>query len=175
MKKNLENFHEILSVSKHSHSEVGFILVISLGPEGVRSFADHNGVGGHRPPMGGRWLPTGGIRSPPCLANIEFGKADEVEQLPKWSRELPHGSFPRTSLWKRTNQNLELRNILSVRPPPIWKKQVAFKWIFRWFYAFWDHIFFFFLRKMTFSNPPTPLKYGKFRTFFFWNLPLLRK
>ena len=39
MKKNLENFHEILSVSKHSHSEVGFILVISLGPEGVGSFA----------------------------------------------------------------------------------------------------------------------------------------
>ena len=30
MKKNLENFHEILTVSKHSHSEVGFILVISL-------------------------------------------------------------------------------------------------------------------------------------------------
>jgi len=49
MKKNLENFHEILSVSKHSHSEVGFILVISLGPEGVGSFADLKGVGGHRP------------------------------------------------------------------------------------------------------------------------------
>ena len=46
MKKNLENFHEILSVSKHSHSEVGFILVISLGPEGVGSFADRKGVGG---------------------------------------------------------------------------------------------------------------------------------
>ena len=48
MKKNLENFHEILSVSKHSHSEVGFILVISLGPEGVGSFADCKGVGGCR-------------------------------------------------------------------------------------------------------------------------------
>ena len=108
MKKNLENFHEILSVSKHSHSEVGFILVISLGPEGVGSFADHKGVGGRRPPAGGGasaargggpWLPTGRIRSPPCLANIEFGKADEEEQLPKWSRGLPHGSFPRNSLW----------------------------------------------------------------------------
>ena len=54
MKKNLENFHEILSVSKHSHSEVGFILVISLGPEGVGSFADRKGVGGRRPPAGGR-------------------------------------------------------------------------------------------------------------------------
>ena len=102
MKKNLENFHEILSVSKHSHSEVGFILVISLGPEGVGSFADRKGVGGHRPPTGegGECRPpTGGIRSPPCLANIEFGKADEEEQLPKWSRGLPHGSFPRNSLW----------------------------------------------------------------------------
>ena len=59
MKKNLENFHEILSVSKHSHSEVGFILVISLGPEGVGSFADRKGVGGHRPPAGG-----GGIGPP---------------------------------------------------------------------------------------------------------------
>ena len=27
-------------------------------------------------------------------------------------------------------------------PPPISKKQVAFKWIFRCFYAFWDHSFF---------------------------------
>ena len=28
-------------------------------------------------------LTKGGIRSPPCLANIEFWKDDEVEQLPK--------------------------------------------------------------------------------------------
>ena len=63
MKKNLENFHEILSVSKHSHSEVGFILVISLGPEGVGSFADRKGVRGHRPPAGGggRRPPAGGV------------------------------------------------------------------------------------------------------------------
>ena len=62
MKKNLENFHEILSVSKHSHSEVGFILVISLGPEGVGSFADRKGVGGRQPPVGvgGRRPPAGG-------------------------------------------------------------------------------------------------------------------
>ena len=26
--------------------------------------------------------------------------------------------------------------------------------------------------KMTFSNPPTPLKFGKFHTSFSWNLPL---
>ena len=64
MKKNLENFHEILSVSKHSHSEVGFILVISLGPEGVGSFADRKGVGGRRPPAGGWGVgrPRGGRR-----------------------------------------------------------------------------------------------------------------
>ena len=30
-KKNLENYHKILPVSKHSHSEVGLIHVISLG------------------------------------------------------------------------------------------------------------------------------------------------
>ena len=62
MKKNLENFHEILSVSKHSHSEVGFILVISLGPEGVGSFADRKGVGGCWPPAGGgHWPPPNHI------------------------------------------------------------------------------------------------------------------
>ena len=66
MKKNLENFHEILSVSKHSHSEVGFILVISLGPEGVGSFADRKGVGGRRPPAGGGALAAhGGHQKPP--------------------------------------------------------------------------------------------------------------
>ena len=102
MKKNLENFHEILSVSKHSHSEVGFIFVISLRPEVVGSFADHKGFGGRQPPTrgeGGMLAAHGGHQKPPCLANIEFGKADEVEQLPKWSRGLPHGSFPRNSLW----------------------------------------------------------------------------
>ena len=102
MKKNLENFHEILSVSKHSHSEVGFILVISLGPEGVGSFADRKGFGGCWPPARGGVVVSaahGGHQKPPCLAIIELGKADEVEQLPKWSRGLPHGSFPRNSLW----------------------------------------------------------------------------
>ena len=108
MKKNLENFHEILSVSKHSHSEVGFIFVISLRPEVVRSFADHKGFGGRQPPArggdvgrprGGTLAAHGGHQKPPCLANIEFGKADEVEQLPNWSRGLTHGSFPRNSLW----------------------------------------------------------------------------
>ena len=44
--------------------------------------------------------------------------------------------------------------------PPIWKKQVAFKWIFRWFYAFWDPIFFFRL-EMGLTPPAPPLKCGK--------------
>ena len=108
MKKNLENFHEILSVSKHSHSEVGFIFVISLRPEVVGSFADRKGFGGHRPPArevvgsaarggggcqlragvggvlaarggGGRWLPMGGIRSPPVLPTLSLGR------LMKWN------------------------------------------------------------------------------------------
>ena len=34
--------------------------------------------------------------------------------------------------------------------------------------AFLDHVFLFFLWKMTFSNPPTPKKYGKFHTFLFF-------
>ena len=53
----------------------------------------------------------------------------------------------------------DLRNILSVRPPLYGKKQVAFKWIFRWFYAFWDPIF---LWKWT----PLLLKCGNVHTFF---------
>ena len=47
MKKNLENFHEILTVSKHSHSEVGFLHVISLGVS-------------QKACRGGRWLPAQG-------------------------------------------------------------------------------------------------------------------
>ena len=50
--------------------------------------------------------------------------------------------------------------------PPIWKKQVAFKWIFRWFYAFWDPIFFFFL-VWKWVWPPPP-KGGKIPHFFFF-------
>ena len=63
MKKNLENFHEILTVSKHSHSEVGFILVISLwGSQKASGWGASAGNGG-------------GEFMPPCVANIEFGKA----------------------------------------------------------------------------------------------------
>ena len=81
MKKNLENFHEILSVSKHSHSEVGFILVISLGPEGVGSFADRKGVGGRRPPAGGGGIgcPRGASEAPPVLPTLSLGR------LMKWN------------------------------------------------------------------------------------------
>jgi len=43
MKKELENFHEILTVSKHFHSEVGFILVISLG--GSQKASRGGGIG----------------------------------------------------------------------------------------------------------------------------------
>ena len=45
-----------------------------------------------------------------------------LQTLQTWSRSLPH-----VSLWLSTNQNLELRNFLSVRPPLYGKKQVAFK------------------------------------------------
>ena len=60
----------------------------------------------------------------------------------------------------------DLRNILSVRPPLYGKKQVAFKWIFRWFYAFWDPIFFFFLENDLFQTHP-PTKVWKIPNFFF--------
>ena len=113
-------------MSKHSHSEVGFLLVFTLGPAGwgywltARGGAVSRPWGGVGDPWGGgvggpggvsatgggalaTWggssVTDGGHQKPPCLANIEFGKADEEEQLPKWSRGLPHGSFPRNSLW----------------------------------------------------------------------------
>ena len=88
VKKKIENFHEILSVSKHSHSEVGFILVISLGPEGVGSFADLKGVGvrqptargGRRPPAGGGvGCPRGESETPPVLPTLSLGR------LMKWN------------------------------------------------------------------------------------------
>ena len=69
--------------NKHSHSEVGFILVISLGPEGVGSFADHKGVGGRRPPCGGGTsaLAAHGAhqKPPPVLQTLSLGR------LMKWN------------------------------------------------------------------------------------------
>ena len=61
------------------------------------------------------------------VAKIDFGKTGEVEDITKKEKGLPHVSFQRKSLWLRTTQNLELRNILSVRSPLYGKKQVAFK------------------------------------------------
>ena len=53
------------------------------------------------------------------VANIEFGKAGEVEDITKMVKGIASFEFPKESLWLSTTQNLELRNILSVRPPPI--------------------------------------------------------
>ena len=79
MKKNFENFHEILPVSKHSHSEVGFILVISLGPEGGwGSSAAHAGGGGvGRPREGGASAARrggGASEAPPVLPTLSLGR-----------------------------------------------------------------------------------------------------
>ena len=59
--------------------------------------------------IGGLWQEGKFVN--PCVAKIEFGKAGEVEQLPKRSRGFPHVSFQRKSLWLSTTKNLELRNI----------------------------------------------------------------
>ena len=54
---------------------------------------------------------------------FEFGKAGRYYQ---WSRGrgLSHVSFPSKCLWLSTTQILELRNILGVRPPTIWKNKL---------------------------------------------------
>ena len=69
------------------------------------------------------------------------------------------------SHWKSPKYLEKFQDLADLGAIWISEKQVAFKWIFRWFYAFWDHIFLC-VWKMTFSNTPTPLKCGKFRTFF---------
>ena len=146
MKKNLENFHEILSVSKHSHSEVGFILVISLGPEGVGSFADCKGVGGCQPPAGG-----GGVGCPRGASEAPLSCQHWVWEgwwsgtITKMVKGIDSWEFPKEqSLVEDKPESGTQKYSKCQTPPPIWKKQVAFKWIFRWFYAFWDPIFFFF-------------------------------
>ena len=109
-----------------------------------------------RPLRWGASESQGGERnlSHPCLANIKFGKAGEVDQLPKLSRGLPHGSFPRYSSWLSTTQNLELRNIMSVRTPPIWKNKLLlneylFLCILRAYFLVW---------KWCWPPPPPPYK-----------------
>ena len=66
----------------------------------------------------------------------------------------------------RSSSHLDLRNILSVRPHPPYEKNKLLLNEYLGDFMHFETIFFF-LRKMTFSNPPTPLKCGKFRTFFF--------
>ena len=66
----------------------------------------------------------------------------------------------------RSSSHLDLRNILSVRPHPPYEKNKLLLNEYLGDFMHFETIFFFFLRKMTFSNPPTPLKCGKFRTFF---------
>ena len=56
---------------------------------------------------------------------LSLGRLVKWKTLPKWSRGLLHESFPRKSLWLSTTQNLELRNILSVRPPPYEKNKLT--------------------------------------------------
>ena len=68
----------------------------------------------------------------------------------------------------RSSSHLDLRNILSVRPHPPYEKNKLLLNEYLGDFMHFETIFFFFLRKMTFSNPPTPLKCGKFRTFFFF-------
>ena len=170
MKKNLENFHEILSVSKHSHSEVGFILVISLGPEGVGSFADHKGVGVRLPPAGGGALAAhGGHQKPPLSCQHWVWEGWWRGTITKMVKGIASWEFPKEQSLVEDKPESGTQKYSKCQTPPHMKKQVAFKWIFRWFYAFWDHIF---LWKMTFSNPPTPLK---FFFLFFWNLPFTQQ
>ena len=64
----------------------------------------------------------------------------------------------------RSSSHLDLRNILSVRPHPPYEKNKLLLNEYLGDFMHFETIFF--LRKMTFSNPPTPLKCGKFHTFF---------
>ena len=63
----------------------------------------------------------------------------------------------------RSSSHLDLRNILSVRPHPPYEKNKLL--LNKYLGDFMHFQTIFFLRKMTFSNPPTPLKCGKFCTF----------
>ena len=56
--------------------------------------------------------------------------------------------------------------------PPYDKKEVSFKWIFRHFYAFWEHIFLNLENGLFHTHSPT--KSGNFRFIFFLN-PSLSK
>ena len=67
----------------------------------------------------------------------------------------------------RSSSHLDLRIILSVRPhPPYEKNKLLLNEYLGDFMHFETIYFLNFLRKMTFSNPPTPLKCRKFRPFF---------
>ena len=81
-----------------------------------------------------------------------------VKAIASWEWEFPKEQSLAEDKLESGNQKYS-----KCQTPPIWKKQVTFKWIFRWFYAFWDPIF---LWKLVWKIP-------HFFFFFFWTLPLV--
>ena len=127
MKKNLENFHEILSVSKHSHSEVGFILVISLGPEGVGSFADRKGVGGHRPPAGGGALAAhGGHQKPPLSCQHWVWEGWWSGTITKMVKGIDSWEFPKEQSLVEDKPESGTQKYSKCQTPPHMKKTSCF-------------------------------------------------
>ena len=133
MKKNLENFHEILSVSKHSHSEVGFILVISLGPDqkglghlltarglGVVGCPQGGGSVGHR----GRWPPTGGIRSPPLSCQHWVWEGWWSGTITKMVKGIASWEFPKEQSLVEDKPESGTQKYSKCQTPPIWKNKL---------------------------------------------------
>ena len=70
----------------------------------------------------------GGVLAAHFVTNILFGKSGELVYNAKMVEGIASCEFPKQqgSLWLTTTQNLELRNILSVRHPPYMKKTTCF-------------------------------------------------
>ena len=64
--------------------------------------------------------------------------------ITKMVKEIASWEFPKEQSLVEDKPESGTQKYSKCQTPPIWKKQVAFKWIFRWFYTFWEHIFFLF-------------------------------
>ena len=128
---------------------LAFHLLSAWGQKGWGHLLTARGLGVvSRPQEGGALAAHGGHQKPPLSCQHWVWEGWWRGTITKMVKGIASWEFPKEQSLVEDKPESGTGNILSVRPPPIWKKQVAFKWIFRWFYAFWDPIFFFFSFEM---------------------------
>ena len=127
-----------------------------LTARGLGVISRPRGGGGCRPPagVGGVGCPWGASEAPlSCQHWVWEGWWSGT--ITKMVKGIDSWEFPKEQSLVEDKPESGTQKYSKCQTPPIWKKQVAFKWIFRWFYAFWDPIFL--VWKWVWPPPPPPI------------------